>query len=96
MVEQAEEPVVKEKIVVEPVQLDPKGQARLVKKAEGCPDLELKQFRVSHLVGKGGFGKVFLGKVDGDETQKRYAVKVIRKSRLAKNQEMIKTTLIEF
>lgn len=88
--------VEKVKIVVEPVQLDPKGQAKLVRKAESSPVVELKQFKISHLVGQGGFGKVFLGKVDGDETQKRYAVKIIRKSKLAKSQEMIKTTLVEF
>ena len=48
---------------------------------------------VTHLLGQGAFGKVFLGELSGSNEQ--YAIKVIRKDRLTDNPETIKSVFLE-
>ena len=45
------------------------------------PDRELRDFLVTHIVGEGAFGRVYLAEIDDDTTEK-YAIKSIRKDRL--------------
>ena len=47
------------------VRFDQQNQATLVNKAPGLKDAELKDFLVTHLLGQGAFGKVFLGELPG-------------------------------
>ena len=75
------------------VRFDPRNHSRLVKKADGLQDAELRDFLVTHLLGQGAFGKVFLGELAGANQQ--YAIKVIRKDRLADKPESIKSVYLE-
>ena len=45
------------------------------------PDRELRDFLVTHIVGEGAFGRVYLAELE-DETIDKYAIKSIRKDRL--------------
>ena len=54
--------------------------------------VDLRDFKVKHLIGKGSFGKVFL--VVNDHDGQTYAMKVIRKDTML-SQDMIQSTLLE-
>ena len=75
------------------VRFDQQNRSRLVKKAAGLDDAELNDFLVTHQLGQGAFGKVFLGELSGAEQQ--YAIKVIRKDKIADKPESIKSLLLE-
>ena len=42
-------------------------------------NVRLEDFQKMAMLGKGTFGKVFLAKLEGDPTEKQYAIKAIRK-----------------
>ena len=46
------------------------------------------------MLGRGAFGKVFLGELVGDDEQ--FAIKVIRKDRLVDNPDSIKSVFLEY
>ena len=58
---------------------DPKKVAKLEFPTEGP---SLNDFYITHLLGQGAFGKVYRGELDG--STKHYAIKSIRKDRIAK------------
>ena len=71
------------------------GRSRLIRKAHGLNDVALSDFIVSHLIGHGAFGKVYLAVLNSNE--KLYAIKVIRKDKLVKdNTKTMAAILIEF
>ena len=77
------------------VQFDMDGRSRLIRKAPGLEDVALSDFIVSHLIGHGAFGKVYLANLDTSE--QLYAIKVIRKDKLVKdNTKTMAAILIEF
>ena len=53
----------------------------LKSKANGLPVRELKDFLITHVVGQGAFGRVYLAELE-DESIEKYAIKSIRKDRL--------------
>ena len=57
-----------------------RGHATLVKKASGLADVSLKDFKVTHLLGQGAFGRVFYATLE--DSDKKYAIKTIRKDKL--------------
>ena len=56
--------------------------------------MALSSFNVTHLLGMGAFGRVFLAELPS--TGKKYAIKTIRKDRLVEKREAIKSVMIEF
>ena len=60
-------------------------RSRLVRKAEDNPDVLLKDFKVKYFLGQGGYGRVFLAKLDSQEG-KTFAIKTIRKDRLVEGE----------
>ena len=80
------------------VHFDMQGNATLVRKANGLPDVHLSDFKVTHLLGQGAFGKVFYATLPPVENgnNKRYAIKTIRKDRLVDNPASIPACNIEY
>ena len=72
------------------VKFDLKKVARLEFPSEGP---SLNDFFITHLLGQGAFGKVYRGELDGSD--KLYAIKSIRKDRIAKK-DAISSAFIEF
>ena len=68
-------------------------KARLIRKAEGRQDIQLSDLVVTHVIGQGNFGKVYLGTLP--QTGEKFAIKSIRKDKLAKNRNTIKAIHIE-
>ena len=67
------------------MQLDKANQAQLVFAANGqSEETKLSEFKVTHLIGQGAYGKVYLGWLPDKE--EAYAIKSIRKDRLVKKQ----------
>ena len=66
----------------------------LLRKSVGLADASLKDFKVTHLLGQGAFGRVFLASLDA--TGKKYAIKAMRKDKLVENRSSIKSVMIEF
>ena len=58
------------------------------------PDVELSDYKCNLVLGAGGFGKVYLAKhITTDEL---YAIKSIRKDRIATSAELMKAVFIEY
>ena len=55
--------------------------ARLISKSNGREDVRLNDFLITHVLGQGAFGKVFLGELVGSSEQ--FAIKTLRKDKLA-------------
>ena len=72
------------------------GNAALVRKAAGLPDVQLSDFKVTHLLGQGAFGKVFFATLTDADNDKRYAIKTIRKDRLVDSPASIPACNIEY
>ena len=72
------------------------GNAALVRKASGLPDVQLSDFKVTHLLGQGAFGKVFFATLTDADNDKRYAIKTIRKDRLVDSPASIPACNIEY
>ena len=70
------------------------GQSQMLQKKNELDDAVLSSFKVTHLLGTGAFGRVFLAQLPS--TGKTYAIKTIRKDRLVENREAIKSVMIEF
>ena len=70
------------------------GQSQMLRKKNGLDDVALSSFKVTHLLGMGAFGRVFLAELPS--TRKKYAIKTIRKDRLVEKREAIKSVMIEF
>ena len=84
----------KRKPAIVTVQFDMSGESSLLRKAYGLDEVPLSDFKVTHLLGQGAFGRVFLSTLDS--TEKRYAIKVMRKDRLVESRNSIKSVMIEF
>ena len=70
------------------------GQSQMLQKKNELDDAVLSSFKVTHLLGAGAFGRVFLAQLPS--TGKKYAIKTIRKDRLVEKREAIKSVMIEF
>ena len=60
------------------------------------PEVQLSDFLILQQLGQGGFGKVFLAEKEGEGKMERFAIKTIRKDKLVKNREVIKSVYTEF
>ena len=72
---------------------DTDGKSKLIEKAEGREAVMLRDFLVTHLLGRGGFGKVYLGELAGENEQ--FAIKSIRKDKLAAKPDVISNVFLE-
>ena len=66
----------------------------MLRKKEELEDAALSDFKVTHLLGVGAFGRVFLAELPA--TGKKYAIKTIRKDKLVDKRDSIKSVMIEF
>lgn len=77
------------------MRFDIENRATLVrKKADHLPDILLSDIQISHVIGQGGFGRVFLGTLQ--QTGEQFAIKSIRKDKLVHHRETILTVNIEY
>ena len=82
------------------MRFDPKNRAILKRKARHLQniapedDLKLSDLVVTHVIGQGAFGRVFLGTYL--RTGEKFAIKNIRKDRLVQHRETINTVNIEY
>ena len=56
----------------------------LLRKAADLKELELTDFEASKILGAGSFGKVLKAKAPGHYLDREFAIKVVRKDKLAK------------
>ena len=56
-------------------------------KADEFPERELKDFLITHVIGQGAFGRVYLAELE-DESIDKYAIKSIRKDKLVESGTM--------
>ena len=69
------------------VRFDRSNRAVLLQKAnDDLPDVRLRKFRVTHVLSKGKYTEIFLASLE--ETQKLYAIKVMRKDKMLKKRDI--------
>ena len=78
--------------IVDPSENDP-SRASVMVAFRTNANVRLEQFQKKALLGKGTFGKVFLAELQGDPTQKQYAIKAIRKDVLLDFKQVQNTRL---
>ena len=69
------------------VKFDRNNTANLLQKAnEDLPDVQLRKFKVTHVLSKGKYTEIFLASLKA--TQKLYAIKVMRKDVMLKKRDI--------
>ena len=59
------------------------------------PEAQLDDFKVSHFIGKGAYGEVYLAQRQQDDEKRLVAIKSVNKAKLATNDKAMRSAILE-